>query len=102
MVMFILYGIHSVFNYGICLELPTLNVLPVSTTTTFWQSPGEYAEQRDQAGLMKYAEFAESWLGSPPRQLDLFEKLLLVCCKGIEQVETWCYLHSSIDTAIDA
>lgn len=99
MVMFILYGIHSVFKYGICLELPTLSVLPVSSTMNPWQSRAVYSEPRDQVGYVKYAEFAEAWLGSPPRKLDPFEKLLLVSCKGIEQVEAWCYIDSFSSSA---
>lgn len=84
---FTLYGINSIFKHGVCLELPTLGSLPVSTQAASWKSKASYLEHRDPTETMKYTDFGSLWLVSPPRRLDPFEKVLLVCCKGIEQVE---------------
>lgn len=87
MIAFMLYGVYSVFKHGICPEYPTLSILPVSTKAALWNSPGAYLQHGDWVDTMKYRDFAELWLASPKRKLEPFEKMLLVACKGTEQVE---------------
>jgi hypothetical protein len=87
MVAFMLHGVYSIFKHGICPEFPTLSILPVSTKTTLWNSEDTNLQLHDQDETMKYRDFTELWLASPKRKLESFEKMLLVACKGIEQVE---------------
>jgi hypothetical protein len=87
MVTFMLRAVYSIFKHGICPEYPTLSLLPVSTKASLWNSPGTTLQDRDQNETMKYRDFTELWLASPQRKLEPFEKMLLVACKGIEQVE---------------
>jgi hypothetical protein len=87
LVTFMLYGVYSVFKHGICPEYPTLSILPVSTQAVLWKSPEAYLHHDDLTDTMKYRDFTEFWLASPRRKLEPFEKMLLVACKGTEQVE---------------
>ncbi|KIW80743.1 hypothetical protein Z517_07359 [Fonsecaea pedrosoi CBS 271.37] len=95
LLVFLVYGVRSVYQHGVCLELPTLVLLPVSTQAGFWNSKASYVELGDQAGTLKYNDFSTLWLTSPPRELQAFEKLLLVSCKGIDQVQA----HGGLDLA---
>jgi hypothetical protein len=87
MVAFLLYAVYSIFKYGVCPEFATLSILPVSTKAALWNSPPAFLEQCDLSETMKYPDFTELWLASPKKNLDPFKKLILVACKGIEQVE---------------
>jgi hypothetical protein len=86
-VTFMVHAVYSIFKMGICPELPTLSVLPVSTRQDFWSSRAAYREHSAEDETMKYTEFTAFWLASPSRKLDAFEKMILVACKGIEPVE---------------
>ncbi|KAL5343602.1 ER protein Pkr1-domain-containing protein [Aspergillus crustosus] len=86
MLAFMLYAADSVQRHGVCLELPTLGVLPVSTNFAFWHSRSLYLENIGREKTLKYGDFTTVWLASPPRKLDEFERLLLTACKGLEQV----------------
>lgn len=81
--IYILYGVNSLFREGICLDLPTLRALPVSTSATFWNSE---TERPSQPETISYEAFHDRWLVSTPRKLDAFEKLLLIPCKGLEAI----------------
>jgi hypothetical protein len=87
MVAFMLYAVYSIFKHGVCPEYPTLSILPISTKAALWNSPTAHLNYGSFADTVKYREFTEMWLASPPRKLEPFEKMLLVACKGIEQVE---------------
>ena len=87
-VAFIANAVYSIFKNGICPELPTLSVLPISTKQTFWNSRAAFLRESHEDATMKYAEFTDFWLASPQRKLEPFEKVILVACKGIEPVET--------------
>jgi hypothetical protein len=93
MLAFLIYGVHSIFKHGVCLEIPTLGILPISTNAGVWESKATYLELLHQVATVKYDEFSSLWLASPPRKLEAFEKLPLVYCKGIDQVETRSYLN---------
>ncbi|KAL1861224.1 hypothetical protein Plec18170_001739 [Paecilomyces lecythidis] len=84
---FMIYGMYSLINHGFCLERSTLGILPVSTRPDFWNSRALYEEHHRQAKTMKYIEYSDHWLASPPRRVEPFQKLLLVACKGLDQVE---------------
>ncbi|GAD97555.1 hypothetical protein AN9352.2 [Paecilomyces variotii No. 5] len=84
---FMTYGVYSLINHGVCLERSTLGILPVYTRMDFWNSPALYEEHHRHAKTMKYIEYSDYWLAYPPRALEPFEKLLVVACKGLDQVE---------------
>lgn len=86
-VAFMANAVYSVFKNGICPELPTLSILPISTKQDFWNSRATYLRQSCDDATVKYTEFTAHWLASPPRRLEPFEKLILVACKGIGPVE---------------
>lgn len=89
LVAYIVYGVYSVFKYGICTELPTLAVLPMSTKQVFWGSQATYFDHFLEDETINYDEFARLWVNSTPRRLESFEKMILVACKGIEAVEAF-------------
>ncbi|KAL4869035.1 hypothetical protein BDV12DRAFT_88255 [Aspergillus spectabilis] len=83
---FMLYAVDSILKHGVCLELPTLGVIPVSANSAFWHSRALYLEHHGRDETLKYSDFTTIWFSSPPRKLDAFERLLLTACKGLEQV----------------
>jgi hypothetical protein len=87
MVAYMLYGVYSLFRLGICPELSTLGNLPVSTNPELWKCGTAFVPYQNVT--MKYENFTASWVASPVRKLEPFEKMLLIACKGIEQVETF-------------
>lgn len=87
MVIFLVYGLYSLSKDGICCGFPTMAVLPVSTSASSWISEGIYAENPSPNATTTYGDFTQSWIASPARKLEPFEKLLLVACKGLDAVE---------------
>jgi Fungal Zn(2)-Cys(6) binuclear cluster domain len=87
MVAFMIYAVNSIFKHGICPELPTLSILPVSTKQEFWASEITYLLHSSEEKTVKYPEFTSLWLRSRPSILHSFEKMILVACKGIEPFE---------------
>jgi hypothetical protein len=87
-VAFMANAVYSIFKNGICPELPTLSVLPISTKQALWNSRAADLCQSHEDETVKYAEFTALWLASPQRKLEPFEKVILVACKGIGPVET--------------
>lgn len=87
-VAFMVNAVYSIFKNGICPELPTLCVLPISTKQAFWNSRAAYLCQSHEDTAVKYSQFTAQWLASPHRKLEPFEKMILVACKGIGPVET--------------
>ncbi|KAL4882528.1 hypothetical protein BJY04DRAFT_186353 [Aspergillus karnatakaensis] len=87
MLAFMLYAVDSILKHGVCLELPTLGVLPVSTNSAFWHSRLLYLQHRGREETLKYGDFTTTWLASPPRELDSYDRFLLTACKGREQVD---------------
>jgi hypothetical protein len=87
MVTFMLYAIYSIFKHGICAAYPTLSVLPVSTTQGIWNSPRTDMQHRSLGQTNKYLEYTNDWVAMPQAHPEPFEKMLLVACKGIDQVE---------------
>ncbi|KAM0256122.1 hypothetical protein ACHAQJ_005209 [Trichoderma viride] len=86
---YMVYGVYSVFKYGICTEVPTLAVLPMSTKQVFWASQATYANHFLEDKTINYDEYSRLWLTWTPRRLESFEKVILVACKGIEAVEAF-------------
>lgn len=89
MVAFIAHSVYAIFKHGVCPEMPTLAVLPVSSKQAFWSSQEAYLNHFAEEETMKYPEFTSLWTMSPPRTLEPFEKMILVACKGIEPVEAF-------------
>ncbi|KAH8689489.1 hypothetical protein BGW36DRAFT_433488 [Talaromyces proteolyticus] len=87
MIAFLVFSVYSISKHGVCPELPTLSILPVSLKQEFWTSETTYLLHSTEEQIVKYPDFTSLWLASPPRILDPFEKLVLVACKGIEAVE---------------
>ena len=97
------YGAYSIAQYGICAELPTLAVLPLSTKQVFWHSQTTYFDHFLEDETKSYAEFTDLWLASTARSLESFEKLLLVACRGLDAVETYdreCWTTADSDRSI--
>lgn len=87
MVAFMLYAIYSIFKHGICAAYPTVSILPVSTTSGVWESPRTDMQHRGLGQTTKYLEYTNDWVAMPQAHPEPFEKMLLVACKGIDQVE---------------
>ncbi|KAL4926743.1 Zn(II)2Cys6 transcription factor domain-containing protein [Aspergillus undulatus] len=87
-IVYFLYGVNSVFREGICIGLPTLAKLPLSTALAYWDSC-ESADYESLRETISYETFVGLWLVSTPRRLDPFEKLLLVPCQGLDTVEKY-------------
>jgi hypothetical protein len=85
-VMFLLHGVHSTFNHGICLQISTLTNLTVSLNSKFWSSLSAYAQGFEKDTTLSYSAYTDQWMSSPIRYLDTFDKLILVACKGLDQV----------------
>ncbi|KAL4972219.1 hypothetical protein BDW66DRAFT_144603 [Aspergillus desertorum] len=88
-IVYMLYGVNSIFREGICVGLHTLAKLPLSTAMTSWNDTGGADGTEELAGTISYEDFTACWLVSPPRRLDPFEKLLIVPCRGIDAVEAY-------------
>ncbi|KAL4937920.1 hypothetical protein BDV06DRAFT_202063 [Aspergillus oleicola] len=88
-IIYFLYGVNSIFREGICIGLPTLAKLPLSTELTSWASGVENGESMALGETISYETFLALWLVSTPRKLDPFEKLLLVPCQGLDTVERY-------------
>lgn len=87
MVAFIVHSVYAIFKHGVCPEMPTLSVLPLSSKQAFWSSQTAYLDHFSEDETIKYPEFTSLWMMSPSRTLEPFEKMILVACKGIEPVE---------------
>jgi hypothetical protein len=86
-----LYGVYSVFKHGFFFNLPKMASIPVSTHPEFWNSRAAYLQSRYKEEMVSFPVYVTRWLASPPRKLEQFEKMLVVACKGIDQVE----IHSA-------
>ncbi|KAL1847968.1 hypothetical protein Daus18300_013771 [Diaporthe australafricana] len=95
MVVYMFYGMYSLATEGVCAEIPTLAKLPVSAAPAHaaWHSEAAYVA-RSRSGevqqTLTYEEYTQSWMvsQSPPERLGLFDKFLLVPCKGLEVVDS--------------
>lgn len=83
---FMLYAIYSIFKHGVCTAFPTLSILPVSVAPEQWKSSPDlhFSVLKE---TMEYGEYTDKWIASPQLTPEPFEKMLLVACKGIDQVE---------------
>ncbi|OAL02077.1 hypothetical protein IQ06DRAFT_376271 [Phaeosphaeriaceae sp. SRC1lsM3a] len=88
LIVFLLCGVYSILTRGICLTFPTLQMLPMSSEPTAWLSQDGYLQLADPNKTMAYSEFTNGWLCAP-REMEPFEELMLVACKGVERVEAW-------------
>ncbi|KAL4739036.1 hypothetical protein BDV11DRAFT_188519 [Aspergillus similis] len=88
-VVYMLYGVNSIFRDGICVGLHTLAKLPLSTAVTTWNATGEARGEDAVDGTISYEDFMACWLVSTPRRLDPFERLLIVPCRGLDAVEAF-------------
>ncbi|KAL4792599.1 hypothetical protein BDV19DRAFT_391906 [Aspergillus venezuelensis] len=88
-IVYFLYGMNSIFREGICIGLPTLAKLPLSTELGYWEGGQVDGDSTDLAlgETISYETFMALWLVSTPRKLNRFEKLLLVPCQGLDTVE---------------
>jgi hypothetical protein len=89
MVVYMLYGVYSIFREGICVGFPTLAKLPVSAALSCWDSEVEHRHHSETGETVPYEIFTERWLVSTPKSLDEFEKFLLIPCKGIDIVSKY-------------
>ncbi|KAN0095453.1 hypothetical protein V8E51_016164 [Hyaloscypha variabilis] len=99
LISFKLYTVYSNYTYGICAESAAIGILPVSTRPSSWNSRGAYLRCLDQEETTTYGEFASNWLAAPRKEVELYEKFLLVGCKQIEndQVEALMGLGSDVE-----
>ncbi|RDL32703.1 Uncharacterized protein BP5553_09159 [Venustampulla echinocandica] len=88
LITFMLCGVYSILTRGICLAFPTLQMLPVSSESTAWISQDGYLQLANPNKTVAYSEFTNRWLCAP-REVESFEKLMLVACKGVETVEAY-------------
>jgi hypothetical protein len=88
LIAFLLCGVYSILTRGICLTFPTLQMLPVSSEPTAWLSQDGYLQLANPNKTVAYSEFTNGWLCAP-REVESFEELMLVACKGVEMVEAW-------------
>ncbi|KAI3393351.1 hypothetical protein diail_4432 [Diaporthe ilicicola] len=89
MVVFMFYAMYSLATQGVCDELPTLSRLPVSAAPDSWHSEAAYVARSgggESLQTLTYEEYTQRWMVSPPERLDLFDKFLLVPCKGLDAV----------------
>lgn len=89
MVTFLLHALGSLFKHGICPELPTLSLLPVSVDSDAWDPSDVCAfSAKGDLGTMKYNEWTDMWVADPlRRRLNAFQRMLMVACKGMLKVE---------------
>lgn len=88
LITFMLCGVYSILTRGICLAFPTLQMLPVSSESTAWISQDGYLQLDNPNKTVAYSEFTNRWLCAP-REVESFDKLMLVACKGVETVEAY-------------
>lgn len=90
LVVYMFYGMYSLATHGFCAEIPTLSKLPVSTAPASWHSEAAYMA-RNRSGearkTLTYEEFTQAWAVSRPERLDLFDKFLVVPCKGLKGID---------------
>jgi len=84
LISFKLYTVYSNYTYGTCAEAAAIRMLPVSTQPGLWNSRGAYLGCTIQEETTTYHEFSSIWLAAPRKEVELFEKFLLVGCKEIE------------------
>jgi hypothetical protein len=84
--IYMLYGVNSIFREGICVGFPTLAKLPMSMSHTSWDSEEEYRRCSSQINVVSYEAFTNLWLTSTSRDLGPFEKLLVGACRGVDAV----------------
>lgn len=90
LVVYMFYGMYSLATEGFCAELPTIAKLPVSAAPASWHSEAAYlAESRkgEAQRTLTYEEFTHCWAVSRPERLDLFDKFLVVPCKGLKGID---------------
>ncbi|KAL4749447.1 hypothetical protein BDW72DRAFT_133122 [Aspergillus terricola var. indicus] len=88
-VVYMLYGVNSIFREGICVGLHTLAKLPLSTTVASWNATEGVDGEGAVDGTISYEDFLACWLVSTPRRLDPFERLLIIPCRGLDAVEAF-------------
>ncbi|VUC31629.1 unnamed protein product [Clonostachys rosea] len=94
-VVYMLYGVHSIVQQGICIGFHTLVALPTSTALNAWNSEADHHSQLEPAKTVTYEMFTEGWPAMPHKLLPL-EKFLLVPCKGINVIEAYEITEDSI------
>ncbi|CAG9947504.1 unnamed protein product [Clonostachys rosea f. rosea IK726] len=82
LIVYMVYGVNSIFRHGICTEIHTIAKLPLSTAPTCWNSETNYRSHSEPQGTMTYEVFTDSWPVAP-RKLYPLERLLLIACRGI-------------------
>ncbi|KIW02693.1 uncharacterized protein PV09_06130 [Verruconis gallopava] len=88
MLSYCVYCVYWLDQIGCCPFFPTLKELPVSTRPELWQSEGSsFLPQQDIP--LTYEDFSMVWAAAPRRKLSPFEKMILVPCKGLDQVEMY-------------
>ena len=87
LIAFKLYTLYSNFRYRICSEMNALVILPVSTKPDSWTSREAYLQYPEQDDTIAYADFSSYRATVQRREVEPFEKLLLVGCTGIERFE---------------
>ena len=86
-VAFMLYCLHLTHTLGVSTCFSAMARLPVSTRHELWESPQSFTPEVDNS--LSYQAFADSWAAYPFRQLQPFEKMLMVPCKGLDTVESY-------------
>ncbi|TPX10078.1 uncharacterized protein E0L32_001275 [Thyridium curvatum] len=98
-VAFKLYTIYSHFRHGVCAETEALAMLPVSSSRppgSWWSREAFYRLPHKDGGLRRrmsptdivtYGEFTQQWEVAPRGDIDAYEMIMLVGCKGLGRVE---------------
>jgi hypothetical protein len=84
LVSFKLYTVYSHYLYGVCKEAAAIGILPLSTQPGSWKSRGDYLRSLNQEETTTYGDFTSIWVAAPRKDVELYEKFLLVGCKEIE------------------
>lgn len=85
--LFKVYTTYSSFRRGRCEGSTALQLLPVSTRSTWWSSREAYPQIPYRDETMIYKDFTSFRPVVPQPDIDLFDKLLLVGYMGNDQFE---------------
>lgn len=88
MIVFKVYTIYASFKYGVCKEATALSFLPMSTKAAAWNSRAAYLQYQDPDEILTHGDFTSLWAAVPVKELDPFEKLVLMGHKkGVRPLE---------------
>lgn len=86
-IAFKLYTVFSTVKYGTCSEIAAICLLPMSTKGGSWNSRDAYLRYPSEDDTTTYADFSLMWDAAPHRSLDVYEKVLVIGCRGMDKYE---------------